>query len=116
MAIIKILAPLSSTPNALVNENGNNWTPIVYHATLCHYTEIVKFLCSLTKNPNAADMNRWTPLHAASAFGFSDIVNFLVPLIENPNSCNGGIPAPIETARNFGHMEVVRILQAYDFA
>ena len=94
-----------------VNENGNNWTPI-YHATLCHYTEIVKFLCSLTKNPNLADVNRWTPLHAASAFGFSDIVNFLVTLIENPNSCNG----VIETARNFGHMEVVRILQAYNFA
>ena len=41
--IVKILAPLSSTP--------------IYYATLCQSKEIVKFLSSLTKTPNAADIN-----------------------------------------------------------
>ena len=67
--IVKILAPLSSTPNSFVNENGTNWTPI-YYATICQSKEIVKFLSSLTKSPNAADINEWTPIHAASAFVF----------------------------------------------
>ena len=61
-----------------MNENGTNWTPI-YYATICQSKEIVKFLSSLTKSPNAADINEWTPIHAASAFGFLDIVELLVP-------------------------------------
>ena len=32
----------------------------------------------MTKSPNAADINEWTPIHAASAFGFLDIVELLV--------------------------------------
>ena len=43
--IVKILAPLSSTP--------------IYYATLCQSKEIVKFLSSLTKSPNAADINEY---------------------------------------------------------
>ena len=75
--IVKILAPLSCTPNSFVNKNETNWTPI-YYATICQSKEIVKFLSSLTKSPNAADINEWTPIHAASAFGFLDIVELLV--------------------------------------
>ena len=55
-----------------MNENGTNWTPI-YYATICQSKEIVKFLSSLTKSPNATDINEWTPIHAASAFGYLDI-------------------------------------------
>ena len=32
----------------------------------------------MTKSPNAADINEWTPIHA---FGFLDIVELLVPLV-----------------------------------
>ena len=105
--IVKIVAPLSSTPNSFVNENGTNWTPI-YYATICQSKEIVKFLSSLTKSPNAADINEWTPIHAASAFGFLDIVELLVPLVTD-----GVLRAAIETARNWGHNEIVRILKTY---
>ena len=81
--IVNILAPLSTTPNILVNEIDTLWTPI-YHATLCHDIEIVKFLCSLTKTPNAAEFNQLTPLHIASLFGYVDIVDvthfFFLPL------------------------------------
>ena len=38
---------------------------------------------SLNKSPNAADINEWTPIHAASAFGFLDIVELLVPLVKD---------------------------------
>ena len=107
--IVKIIAPLSSTPNSFVNEieNGTNWTPI-YYATICQSKEIAKFLSSLTKSPNAADINEWTPIHAASAFGFLDIVELLVPLVTD-----GVLRAAIETARNWGHNEIVRILETY---
>ena len=105
--IVKILAPLSCTPNSFVNENETNWTPI-YYATICQSKEIVKFLSSLTKSPNAADINEWTPIHAASAFGFLDIVELLVPLVTD-----GVLRAAIETARNWGHNEIVRILKTY---
>ena len=37
----------------------------------------------MTKSPNAADINEWTPIHAASAFGFLDIVELLVPLVKD---------------------------------
>ena len=60
---LTILAPLSCTPNSFVNKNETNWTPI-YYATICQSKEIVKFLSSLTKSPNAADINEWTPIHA----------------------------------------------------
>ena len=105
--IVKIIAPLNSIPNSFVNENGTNWTPI-YYATICQSKEIAKFLSSLTKSPNAADINEWTPIHAASAFGFLDIVELLVPLVTD-----GVLRAAIETARNWGHSEVVRILETY---
>ena len=58
--------------------------------------------CSLTKSPNVADINEWTPIHAASAFGFLDIVELLVPLVTD-----GVLRAAIETARNWGHNEIV---------
>ena len=38
----------------------------------------------MTKSPsNVADINEWTPIHAASAFGFLDIVELLVPLVKD---------------------------------
>ena len=40
----------------------------------------------MTKSPNAADINEWTPIHAASAFGFLDIVELLVPLVTDGDS------------------------------
>ena len=43
----------------------------------------------MTETPNAAAINEWTPIHAASAFGFLDIVKFLVPLVTDPYSRNG---------------------------
>ena len=30
---------------------------------------------------SAADINEWTPIHAASAFGYLDIVELFVPLV-----------------------------------
>ena len=78
------------------------------NATICQSKEIVKFLSSLTKSPNAADINEWTPIHAASAFGYLDIVELLVPLVTD-----GVLRAAIETARNWGHNEIVRILKTY---
>ena len=76
-----------------------------YYATICQSKEIVKFLSSLTKSPNAADINEWTPIHA---FGFLDIVELLVPLVTD-----GVLRAAIETARNWDHNEIVRILETY---
>ena len=77
--------------------------------------EIVKFLSSLTETPNAAAINEWTPIHAASAFGFLDIVKFLVPLVTDPNSRNGVVRAPIHVVRDNGHNEIVNILESYDY-
>ena len=42
---------------------------------------------SLTKSPNVADINEWTPIHAASAFGYLDIVELLVPLVTDGVLC-----------------------------
>ena len=67
--------------------------------------QILKFI---TKTPNAADINEWTPIHAASAFGYLDIVELLVPLVTD-----GVLRAAIQTARNWGHNEIVRILETY---
>ena len=100
--------PAFSTFAVGTNENGANWIQI-YYATICQSKEIVKFLSSLTKSPsNVADINEWTPIHAASAFGFLDIVELLVPLVTD-----GVLRAAIETARNWGHNEIVWILETY---
>ena len=37
--IVKILAPLSCTPNSFVNENETNWTPI-YYATIVNQKKL----------------------------------------------------------------------------
>ena len=69
----------------------------------------------MTETPNAAAINEWTPIQAASAFGFLDIVKFLVPLVTDPNSRNGVVRAPIHVARDNGHNEIVNILESYDY-
>ena len=51
----------------------------------------------MTKSPNAADIHEWTPIHAASAFGFLDIVELLVPMVTD-----GVLHAAIQTARTWG--------------
>ena len=54
------------------------------------------------------NINEWTPIHAASAFGYLDIVELLVPFVTN-----GVLRAAIQTARTWGHNEIVRILETY---
>ena len=63
----------------------------------------------MTKSPNAADINEWTPIHAASAFGFLDIVELLVPLVTD-----GVLRAAIETARTWGHNEKPILIQNHE--
>ena len=116
--VVQALAPLIKKPNAIVNFRGRSITPI-YLAAESNYTDIIKFLTSMTDKPNDAMINEWTPIHAASLMGHVDVVKLLAPLTTMPNAPNGTRRAPIFLARRFNtasHNEIVQILQSYDFA
>ena len=72
MEIVKILAPLTDSPNA-PNKYGR--TPI-YNAAKYGYTEIVKFLAPLTDNPNTPNNAGQTPIQVAANAEIHRILNY----------------------------------------
>ena len=71
--MVKILAPLTDTPNAPDEFQG---TPIHWAACFGN-TEIVKILAPLTENPNAPDEDGETPIYWAERGGHTEIVKIL---------------------------------------
>ena len=104
--IVKILAPLTDTPNA---PSRYGITPI-HEAARSGNIEIVKILAPLTDNPNAANSNGDTPIHEAARKGHMEIVKILVPLTDNPNASDKYGQTPIYWAAMNGHKEIVKIL------
>ena len=105
MEIVKILAPLTESPNAPDNAGV---TPI-YWAAYRGHTESVKILAPLTDDPNAPNNAGATPIFWAAIKGHTEIVKILAPLTEKPNA-----PAkdqtPISWAAYGGYTESVKIL------
>ena len=74
--------------------------------------ETVKILAPLTKNPNAPNEEKDTPIHNAAFYGHIEIIKILLLLIENTNPPDGEGETPIHVAAYKGHTEIVRI---FDF-
>ena len=85
------------------------WTPIQI-AAWRGFTEIVKILLPLVKNPNSKTKCGWTPMQLAVQYGHIDIVEALVNHCENPNEPNPMGWSPIQTAARRGQDDVIRYL------
>ena len=113
--MVRILAPLSKTPNA---KDQHRQTAISRAAKLGNL-EIIEILAPLVYDPNDADDSRQTPIYHAAKFGHTEIVKFLAPLTKNPNAiegcicCNLGTFTPSGVAQMYGHDEIAGILQSY---
>ena len=64
------------------------------------YTEIVKILFPLTKNPNIPTKDGENPIFTAALFGNKEIIQILAPLTDYPNAPKENGRTPIEIARN----------------
>ena len=60
--------------------------------------ETVKILAPLTKNPNAPNEDKDTPIHNAAFYGHIEIIKILLLLIENTNPPDGEGETPIHVA------------------
>lgn len=108
--LVKILAPLTDSPNTPNEDVGEGWTPIHLAAYEGH-TEIVKILAPLTDNPNAPDEYGRTPIYWAATKGHTEIVKILAPLTDNPNALNKNGITPSRISNN---AEIQRILQSFN--
>ena len=99
---------MTDNPNA-PNKEGIINTPILV-AAFHGNTEIVKFLASLTKNPNAPNKYGNTPIHEAAIKSHTEIVKFLAPLTDNPNAPDYYGITPSSLTKN---AEILRILGSF---
>ena len=110
LEVVKILAGYSpaNNPNE-ANYFGN--TPIQYAAKYGHI-EIIRFLCTSIKNPNApSEFGHVTPLHYAAEHGHFEIVKLLASFTSKPNAPGKyDRKTPIHLAAINGHADVVKFL------
>ena len=73
--------------------------------------DVAKILITAGSDPNATDLEGWTPLHGAAESGDREVAKVLIQAGSNPKAKNNEGKTPLDIARERGHNDIVQMLR-----
>ena len=73
--------------------------------------DVAKVLIAAGSDPNATDLEGWTPLHGAAESGDREVAKVLIQAGSDPKAKNNEGKTPLDIARERGHNDVVQMLR-----
>ena len=75
--------------------------------------DVAKILITAGSDPNATDLEGWTPLHGAAESGDREVAKILIQAGSDPKAKNNEGKTPLDIARERGHNDIVQLLSRH---